>query len=144
MAYSNGVNDFTSTESGGVHTPHVQLAAVATAEGAALAKPITSVMNTKNEVKASAGVLYGFYLYNSATSKRYIRFYDATVAGTTVGTTAHVIGPITLEADQGVVITLPVPVYFSTAITTAATTGVADNNTGATTANDVQMTAFYK
>jgi hypothetical protein len=37
-----------------------------------------------------------------------------------------------------------VPITFSTAICAAATTGLADNDTGAPSANDVVLNVFYK
>lgn len=164
--YVAGSYTFASDDVGGVHTPRVKLqwgadntvtdaSAVAPlpTQLAALAAPgagldvvsYTDVDETEEQIKGSAGTVYGFYLYNSGTAKRYVRFYDNTAAGTTVGTTAAKMGPFTLEADQG----LMVPpgnagTVFATGICIAATTGIASSNTGAPGADEVQATIWYK
>lgn len=103
-----------------------------------------SVDTAKNAVKTGAGAVYGFYAYNRSAAKRFLRFYDETVAGTTVGTTTPKMGPFVLEADQGMVFTFPHPVSFATAITIAATTGYLNSDTGAVTSGDVQATVLFK
>jgi hypothetical protein len=45
--------------------------------------------------------------------------------------------------DISGVFSIPQGIAFSTAITVAATTGLADNNTGAPAANDVIVNVFY-
>ena len=98
---------------------------------------------SEEAVKASAGQLFGFFLYNLATATRYIKFYNDTVANVTVGTTTPVL-TIPLDADQGATVEFTNGIAFSTAITLAATTGVADNDTGAPGANEVIANVFYK
>jgi hypothetical protein len=97
---------------------------------------------TEEDVKTSAGQLYGYYFYNAAASLRYLKFYNATAANVTVGTTTPVltipVPPTTaghVEFSQGI--------PFSTAISAAVTTGLADNDTGAPSANDFVLNAFY-
>lgn len=109
-------------------------------------KNLLDVDETDDDVKASAGQVYGFYAVNRATSPRYIRFYNTNTP--TVGTTAHVLGPIEVPAnasDHTAFIWtfggLGIP--FDTAISVAATTGFADNDTGAPSANDVIMCILY-
>jgi len=99
---------------------------------------------TEEEVKATAGQLYGAYLYNAAsTGKRYVKLYNDTAANVTVGTTTPVL-TLPLDAGQGAVLSFEHGIAFSTAITVAATTGVADNDTGAPGANEVIANIFYK
>lgn len=102
---------------------------------------------TEEDVKTSAGQVYGWFIANTATSTRFVKFYNATAANVTVGTTTPVM-------------TLPIPgnssddvaahvmgahgIAFDTAICVAATTGVADNDTGAPGANDVIINVWYK
>jgi hypothetical protein len=103
---------------------------------------------TEEEVKATAGTVYGMWVTNTATATRWIKFYNATAANVIVGTTVPVI-------------TIGIPgntsddiagnfgpgghgIAFGTAITVAATTGVADADTGAPAANDVIVNIFYK
>jgi hypothetical protein len=102
---------------------------------------------TEEEVKATAGQVYGWFIANLATSTRFVRFYNDTAANVIVGTTAPAM-------------TLPIPgnssddvaanalgghgITFGTAICVAATTGVADNDTGAPGANEVVINVLYK
>jgi hypothetical protein len=103
---------------------------------------------TEEDVKTSAGQIYGIIITNFATTTRHVKFSNATAANTTVGTTA-------------VFMTISVPgntsddtlanlgwggmgIPFDTALCAYATTGLADNDTGAPAANDVSITVLYK
>jgi hypothetical protein len=103
---------------------------------------------TEEEVKATAGQLYGGFVTNTSTGTRWIKFYNATAANVTVGTTTPVItwgiqGGAT--DDVAAVLNLGgMGIEFTTAISVAATTGVADADTGAPGANDVIINLFYK
>ena len=85
---------------------------------------------------------------NTATSTRWLKCYNDTAANVTVGTTTPVITlglPGNATDDiAGNLGTDGMGVPFSTAITCAVTTGVADNDTGAPSANDVIVNIFYK
>lgn len=97
---------------------------------------------SEEEVKASAAKLYGWYLFNAAASTRYVKFYNATAASVTVGSTTPVMTvPVPAGAGANVEYTNGIP--FTTALTVAATTGVADADTGAPAANDVIVNIFY-
>lgn len=97
---------------------------------------------TEEAVKGSAGQLYGWYIYNDGASEVYVKLYNATTGTVTVGSTA---------AD----LTIPIPagsaanvfnihgIAFSTAITAAATTGVATADSTAPAANQVVSNFFY-
>lgn len=103
---------------------------------------------TEEEVKASAGQIYGWSITNFATAVRHIKFYDATAANTTVGTTTPVMTisvPGNATDDTQSVFNLGgMGIPFATALSVAATTGLADNDTGAPGANDVSLMLFYK
>jgi hypothetical protein len=98
---------------------------------------------TEEDVKTSAGNVYGYYFGNVATSVRYLKFYNATAANTTVGSTTPVL-TFPLPASSSGHVAFSFPVGFATAICVAATTGVADADTGAPSANDVIINVFYK
>jgi len=98
---------------------------------------------TEEEVKASAGQVYGYYFWNNATSARWIKWYNATTANTTVGTTSPYLTMMAPASSAGHV-SFPHGIPFSTAITVAATTGVLDSDTGAPSANDVGVNVFFK
>lgn len=98
---------------------------------------------SEEEIKATAGNLYGYYFANTAATARYLKFYNATAASVTVGTTTPVLTfylPPTSAGHVG----LPFPIGFGTAITAAATTGVADSDTGAPGSNEIILNAYYK
>lgn len=123
----------------------VQLIAQA-ANGASLFRSI-DLDESEEEVKASAGTVYGLIFSNLATSTRFLKFYNATAASVTVGTTTPVMTvalPGNASDDISGVLSFPQGIEFSTAITVAATTGVADNDTGAPGANEVLVNILYK
>lgn len=98
---------------------------------------------TEEDVKTTAGQLYGYYIANlHASSFRYVKFYNATAANVTVGTTTPL---LTLPIPPGAAahVEFSMGIAFGTAISVAATTGVADNDTGAPGANEVVVNAFY-
>lgn len=101
---------------------------------------------SEEEVKASAGTVYGVWFSNTATSTRFLKFYNATAASVSVGTTTPVLTlalPGNSADDVSGVFSIPQGIAFGTAITVAATTGVADADTGAPSANDVIVNIFY-
>lgn len=121
--------------------------------GGAIPRPTTSggldifrsldIDETEEEVKATAGQLYGYYFSNAATSMRFLKFYNATAVNVTVGTTTPVL-TLGLPASSAGHIEWAHGIAFGTAITVAATTAVADADTGAPSANDVVINVFYK
>ena len=105
---------------------------------------------TEEDVKTSAGCLYKLRITNRVTSARYVKLYNATAANVTVGTTTPIdtiVVPAGGSADLATVITENfggLGLTFDTALSIAATTGFADNDTGAPGTNDVIVTAYYK
>ena len=102
------------------------------------------VDESEEEVKGSAGMLYGYYFANlHATSARYLKFYNDTAANVTVGTTTPFL-TLPLPATAAGHVNFPVPVKFDTGICVVATTGLADNDTGAPGANEIVLNVYYK
>lgn len=97
---------------------------------------------TEEEVKGSAGAVAGYYFYNASTSARVLKFYDNTAGGTTVGSTATNF-KFKLPPSAAGHIAFPYWLQFSNGITVACTTGYADSDTTAPTANDVSVVVFY-
>jgi len=118
----------------------------ATATAASIFRSI-DLDESEEEVKATAGTVYGMWVTNTATATRFIKFYNATAASVTVGTTAAVLTigiPGNSSDDVSGVFNVGGPgIAFGTAITVAATTGAADNDVGAPAANDVIVNIFY-
>jgi hypothetical protein len=101
------------------------------------------VDETEEQIKASAGQLYGYYLANMAAAARYFKFYGTTAANVTVGTTTPDV-TIPLPAGAAANAEFSSGVAFAAGITIAATTGLADNDTGAPDAGDCIANIFYK
>jgi hypothetical protein len=102
---------------------------------------------TEEEVKGTAGQVYGWFIANLATSTRFVKFYNDTAANVIVGTTAPVLTfPIPGNSTDDIAANAlgEHGITFSAAITVAATTGIADNDTGAPGANEVVVNLFYK
>jgi hypothetical protein len=164
--YAAGGYTFNSDDVGGVHYPYVKV--VYGADGTATLASVTNPLpvailplatngcsifrsldldESEEEVKASAGTIYAGWVTNLATSTRYLKFYNATAANVTVGTTTPVITiPIPGNSSDDISAVLSaggLGIKFDTAISVAVTTGLADNDTGAPSANDFVCNLFY-
>jgi hypothetical protein len=103
---------------------------------------------TEEEVKATAGQLYKLRMTNFATSVRYVKLYNDTAANVIVGTTAPY-DVIPVPAGSSTAPTVITEAFGGhgvpfTALCLAATTGLANNDTGAPSANDVVVSAYFK
>ena len=106
---------------------------------------ITSAAATTNAtlVKSSAGDLFDIRAFNTSASPRFLKLYNKASAPT-VGTDTPV-ATYYLPPGAAFSMSLPTPLYFSTGIALAITTGSADSDTGALTAGDiVGLNALYQ
>jgi hypothetical protein len=150
LAANSGVDigdvDVTSISAGSNLIGDVGLSGARTSGGTTLYKNI-DVDETEDQVKATAGQIYWINAINLASSVRYLKIYNATAASVVVGTTVpDLTFPLpTAGSANGAGFTLAIPngIAFSTAITIAATTGVADNDSGAPGANEVIVNLGY-
>lgn len=94
------------------------------------------------QIKGTAGQLYGYFIYNNAASTRYVKLYNATAASVTVGSTTPAM-TIAIPAGSAANVEFSMGIAFSTAITAACLTGVADSDTGAPAANDCVTNFLY-
>jgi hypothetical protein len=103
---------------------------------------------TEEEIKATAGSIYGMWATNTGTATAFVKFYNATAANVTVGTTTPVI-TIGIPGNSSDDVSANfgpggMGISFDTAITVAAVTEAADNGTTAPGANSVILNVFYK
>ena len=102
---------------------------------------------SEEEVKATAGQVFSITAFNRTAAPLYLKFYNATAANVTVGTTTPVLTfvvPGNADSDgAGFVWNNTIGFAFGTAISVACTTGVADNDTGAPGANDCIVIVGY-
>lgn len=102
---------------------------------------------TEEEIKATAGQVFSIAAFNRTAAPLYLKFYNATAANVTVGSTTPVLTfvvPANADSDgAGFIWNNEIGFAFGTAISVAATTGVADNDTGAPGANDCVINIGY-
>ena len=102
---------------------------------------------TEEEVKATAGTIYHIAAFNRTAAPLYLKLYNLTAANTTVGTstpTHTYVVPANADSDgAGFMLGIPQGIAFSTAISAAVTTAVADADTGAPGANDCVVNIQY-
>lgn len=115
--------------------------------GGATPVQFLDVDETEDEVKGSAGQLYFIHAMNLANAKRYLKVYDGTAAGITVGSdTPKFTFTLPTQGDTngaGFTVCFPMGIAFASGITIAATTGFAVADTGAPGANEVIVNVAY-
>jgi hypothetical protein len=92
-------------------------------------------------VKASAGQLYGYYIYNANASARKIAFHD-TASAPTAGASVYM--SFVLPAASAANVAFPNGVTFATGIAFTTVTEVADAGTTAVASGDLAINLFYK
>lgn len=117
-----------------------------TAGGLSIHRSIDLDEGALEVVKASPGQIYGMWVANTATATRFIKFYDATSGTAGTGTPVLTIPIPGNSSDDiaGVFNAGGKGIAFATGICVGATTGVADNDTGAPGANDCVVNIFFK
>lgn len=103
---------------------------------------------TEEDIKTSAGCVYGMWVTNTDTATAFIKFYNATAANVTVGSTTPVITigipGNTTDDVSGNFGPGGMGIFFDTAICIAAVTTAADNGSTGPAANSVIVNVFYK
>lgn len=119
---------------------------VATGAGLDTFRSLDLQTGTLAVVKASPGMIYQVLLTNRAATIRYAKFYNAASGSLGTGTPKYTL-PIPGNASDATTLIEHwggLGVSFDTGICVGASTGFADNDTGAPTANDVLITVFFK
>lgn len=102
---------------------------------------------SEEEVKATAGQVFTITAFNTTVAPLYLKFYNATAASVTVGSTTPVLTflvPGNADSDgAGFVHSTEIGYAFGTAITVACTTAIADADTGAPGANACLVNIGY-
>lgn len=95
----------------------------------------TSVSATANTL------LFGYYISNTNSSVRYVKFYNKASAPT-VGTDTPVL-VLAIPGSGAANVSFPAGVNFTTGLAFATTTGAADSDTTAVAANEVIVNLVY-
>lgn len=100
---------------------------------------------SEEQVKATAGRVARVIFTNTSGATLWLKFYNDTAANVSVGTTTPqlTIG-LPGNATDDISGSIEIGAQFSTAITVAATTGLADADTGAPGANECIVNVIYK
>lgn len=91
-------------------------------------------------IKSGAGQVFGYAMFNTTSSARYVKFYN-TAAPTSASTP---IVRVYLPPTGGANVSIPDGIAFGAAIGIRITTASADNDTGACAAGDVLANIWYK
>ena len=150
LAANSGVDigdvDVTSISAGANLIGDVGISGARTSGGTTLYRSI-DLDETEEEVKATAGQIYWIHAVNLTATILFLKVYNATAANVTVGTTTPVLTfPVPSQGTTGgagFVLAIPNGIVLSTAITIAATTGIADADTGAPAANACVVNMGY-
>lgn len=113
----------------------------ATAGGATMARIKTGASNNLTSVKASAGQVYGYHLFNRTAGELFVKLYNKASAPVVASDTP--VYTIPLPPYGGVALTFPMGIAFKTGIAYAIVGGVADTNATSTAADDVHGVLLY-
>jgi hypothetical protein len=92
-------------------------------------------------VKSAPGQVGGWYLSNNAAAVRYVKLYDKAAAPSSSDTPKIT---ILLPPNSAANVLAGAGIDFTSGIGIRVTTGVADNDSGSPTANDVLINLFYR
>jgi hypothetical protein len=106
--------------------------------------PYKQLSVTNHNIKSSPGRITSVYLSSSATAERSLKFFDK-ASSATLGTDTPA---YTYKIPAGAAGNLPVdrfdPMEFSTGISIACTTGLADNSSSQASANEMSVMIKYE
>jgi hypothetical protein len=100
----------------------------------------TALTSTVQAIKASAGSLKGYYIYNPNATAQFVQFYNTASGSVTVGTT-NPLFMLTIPATSAANLWMPDGIAFATAISWAATSTAGGNGAPGTAMDAV---AWYK
>ena len=104
---------------------------------------VSAATTNATNIKASAGVVTGWYIYNSNGAARKVAFYNT--AGTpTAGSLTGLLFTLVIPALSAANVSLPSGITFSAGIGITTVTGIADTDANAVILNDLNINIFYK
>ena len=112
-----------------------------TSGGYTVSRLLSAASTNATSVKASAGQVYGFYLYNSAAYTVFLKLYNKASAPTVGTDTPFMTVPV--PAGGGAVADWDGGIAMGTGIAFAITKAIADNDTTAVAANDLAVNLLY-
>lgn len=114
----------------------------ANSEGGCLIYRNADLDETGVVIKASAGQVYSVLVHNANAAVRYLKLYNKATAATAGDTpVATILLPVTSQSN--IQLAGSIGAAFSVGISARCTTGLADADTGAPSANDIYISVFY-
>ena len=102
---------------------------------------VSAATTNPTVIKASAGTVNGWYIYNSNGSARKVAFHNiATTPTAGTGVVMALVIPPLSAAN----VSLPDGITFTTGISITTVTGLADSNSDGVGTNDLVINIFYK
>jgi hypothetical protein len=115
--------------------------APATSGGLTTFHLVSAATTNATNIKASAGQVYGWYIYNSNAAARKVAFHNT--AGTpTAG--ASIFFTLVIPATSGANVEMSNGIVFSTGIAITTVTDLTDAGATAVALNDLNINIFYK
>jgi hypothetical protein len=102
---------------------------------------VSAASTNPTVIKASAGTVNGWYIYNSNGSARKVAFQNI---ATTPTAGSGVVYSLVIPPLSAANVSLPDGITFSTGIAITTTTGLADSDATAVALNDLIINIFYK
>ena len=102
---------------------------------------VSAASTNATVIKASAGTVNGWFIYNSNTAARKIIFHNS-LSTPTAG--AGVFFTLIIPGLAAANVSLPDGIVFSTGISITTTTGLADSDNTGVALNDLIINIFYK
>lgn len=138
-----GINDSGNSitvDNGGTFAVQASMAP-ATSGGLSTYHLVSAGSTNATNIKASAGQVFGWFIYNSNSSARKVAFHNT--AGTpTAG--SSIFFSLVIPATSGANVEFTNGITFGTGIGITTVTGLADNDTAAVASNDLIINIFYK
>lgn len=113
-----------------------------TTGGHSLTRILSAATTNATSIKASAGQVYGWYLFNTSASTKFLKLYNKASAPTVGTDTPLMTIPIPSGSGANVEFTIGIP--FATGIALAITGSIADSDTTAVALNDVVVNLLYR
>jgi len=101
---------------------------------------VSAATTNATVVKASAGQLYGYMIYNSNASMRKVAFHNI-ASSPTAG--ASIYFSLSIPGGAAANVSFPQGIAFSTGIAITTVTTVADSGSSAVAANDLNINLWY-
>lgn len=91
-------------------------------------------------INANPGQVWGWYICNNSASARFVKLYNKATAPASTDTPAQT---FQIPGSSAANVMCAKGIRFTAGIGIRGTTGVADNDTGAPTTNDLVVNIFY-